>query len=58
MEYLLTVRLPFNAIDDVEGRAKAREHLDDLGINFAQETRLEVKLQELPKGQVPRKVEV
>ena len=57
MEYLLTMKIRFEAMDDVEARQKAHEiDMGDDPSNYAEITGSEVKLQRLKKDGAPEKV--
>jgi hypothetical protein len=47
-EYLVVIKIPLEAMDDVEGRIKARALLKDIKIPEA-----DIKLQRLVKGKAP-----
>lgn len=51
MKYLLTIKIPFEALDDIEARKKAREYIQD---NSASDEGNLVKLQENFTDKPPR----
>jgi hypothetical protein len=62
-EYLLTVRVKMQAVDDVEARIKAKNELAQLGMVDSATGKVllngeEVKLQKLEAGKAPAKVEL
>lgn len=54
MEFLLTIRKKFTAVDDPDGRAKARRYWAELGDPEG----FEPKLQRLPEKAKPVKVDM
>jgi len=51
MKYLLTIKVPFEAMDDIEARKKAREYIQDNGASNEDNV---VKLQENFTDKPPR----
>jgi len=53
--YLLTIRLPIEGIDDVDARRRAKEFVGDC-MNCVSFDRVELKLQRLHPNKDPRKM--
>ena len=51
-EYILTLRIRFEALDDIEARKKAQKELEHIGAESGDE----IKLQEVSENKPPRKV--
>ena len=61
MEYLMTVRMKFEAVDDAEARQEANRRIDEASRDHGgllDSTGAEVKLQRLRKDGSPEKVEL
>ena len=56
-EYLLTIKIPFNQIDDVGARMQVSEIKKNI-LLWASQNESEIKLQRLRKGQTPEKVQL
>jgi len=56
LEYLLTIRVKFQAVDDPAARIRAKTELVDMGIR--EEEMKDVKFQRLRKDGPPEKVEL
>jgi hypothetical protein len=52
-DYLLTIRVPFEAMDDPDARQKVKEEIKNKNISL---DGADIKLQEVFKDQPPRKV--
>jgi len=55
LKYLIQIKIPFEALDDVEARKAAKEILKQPLEHMSKETS-EIKLQHLPEGSQPRKI--
>ena len=53
MSYLLTIRIPFESMDDPAARQKAAEHLSEVSAIFPE---ADVKLQETFSDKPPRNI--
>jgi hypothetical protein len=51
-KYVLTIRVPIDAIDDPDARQKSQKKLKDMGI----EIKDDIKLQEVIDNKPPRKI--
>jgi len=55
LKYLIQIKIPFEALDDVEARKAAKEILKQPFEHMSKETS-EIKFQHLPEGSQPRKI--
>lgn len=59
-EYLLTIRVKMEAVDNLDARVKVKEYLNRVygTSDFTNRTEEEVKVQKLNPGKAPEKVEL